>query len=234
MGLWDWVGDIVENIVDNITIGAMEAIDSIKDIFSSKTYDESDVAAQVDVDAELAKFRENTKDGVAEAEKQCMSDISSLFSDLINRTQEKFPDLVEIIRAEQEKAERELKGTIMKYLKEHLSKNDPQFLEVLKMNPGSAKREALDIAFNQNIENAKKVFSSKLKKYIEYILREFTRRLTDRIVDQEERMSQRMNELEILQMEAEKGQIDVDALRDSSAPVMESAQCIIKMLEMEV
>ena len=47
-------------------------------------------------------------------------------------------------------------------------------------------------------------------------------------------MNLRINELEILKAEAENGQIDVDALRDSCSPVMESAQCIISMLEMEM
>ena len=47
-------------------------------------------------------------------------------------------------------------------------------------------------------------------------------------------MNQRINELELLQAEAENGQIDVDALKDSCSPVMESAQCIINMLEMEM
>ena len=218
-----WVKEKVEN-----------AVDWVKDKLSRKRYDESDVADHVDVDAVLAEFRKSINDDIVEAEKKCMSDISSLFSNLIERTQEKFPDLVEIIKNEQDKAERELNGTIMKYVKEHLSKNDPKFLKVLKMNPGSAKSDALKLATEQALEDAEKAFNSKLKKYAEYILSEFTSRLNSRISDQEERMNQRINELEILQAEAENGQINVDALTDSSSPVMESAQCIIRMLEMEM
>ena len=219
----NWVKEKVEN-----------AVDWVRDKLSRKRYDESDVADHVDVDAVLAEFRKSINDDIVEAEKKCMSDISSLFSDLIERTQEKFPDLVEIINVEQDKAERELKGTIMKYVKEHLSKNDSKFLKVLKMNPGSAKSDALKLAFEQALENAEKAFDSRLKKYTEYVLSEFTSRLNSRISDQEERMNQRINELELLQAEAENGQIDVDALKDSCSPVMESAQCIINMLEMEM
>lgn len=219
----NWVKEKVEN-----------AVDWVRDKLSRKRYDESDVADHVDVDAVLAEFRKSINDDIVEAEKKCMSDISSLFSDLIERTQEKFPDLVEIINFEQDKAERELKGTIMKYVKEHLSKNDSKFLKVLKMNPGSAKSDALKLAFEQALENAEKAFNSRLKKYTEYVLSEFTSRLNSRISDQEERMNQRINELELLQAEAENGQIDVDALKDSCSPVMESAQCIINMLEMEM
>ncbi|PLT82079.1 hypothetical protein [Mediterraneibacter gnavus] len=221
------VGNWVKEKVGN-------AVDWVRDKLSGKRYDESDVADHVDVDAVLAEFRKSINDDIVEAEKKCMRDISSLFSDLIERTQEKFPDLVDIIKTEQDKAEKELNGTIMRYVKEHLSKNDPKFLKVLKMNPGSAKSDALKLATEQALENAEKAFNSRLKKYAEDILREFTSRLNSRISDQEGRMSQRIGELEILQAEAESGQIDVDALKDSSSPVMESAQCIIRMLEMEM
>lgn len=234
MGLFSWIRDKAEDAYYWAKRKVEDAVDWVRDKLSGKRYDESDVADHVDVDAVLAEFRKSINDDIVEAEKKCMSDISSLFSDLIERTQEKFPDLVEIIKAEQDKAERELKGTIMKYVKEHLSKNDPKFLKVLKMNPGSAKSDALKLAFEQALENAEKAFNSRLKKYTEYVLSEFTSRLNSRISDQEERMNQRINELELLQAEAENGQIDVDALKDSCSPVMESAQCIINMLEMEM
>lgn len=234
MGLFSWIRDKAEDAYYWAKRKVEDAVDWVRDKLSGKKYDESDVADHVDVDAVLAEFRKSINDDIVEAEQKCMNDVSSLFSDLIERTQEKFPDLVEIIKNEQDKAERELKGTIMKYVKEHLSKNDPKFLKVLKMNPGSAKSDALKLAFEQSLENAEKAFNSRLKKYTEYVLSEFTSRLNSRISDQEERMSQRIGELEILQAEAESGQIDVDALKDSSSPVMESAQCIIQMLEMEM
>ena len=211
-----------------------KAVDWVKDKLSRKKYNEDVVEDHVDVDAVLAEFRDTIEGDVDLAEKKCMESVSSLFSDLKEKTKEKFPDLVEIIENEQQKAEDELKGTIMKYVKRHLSKNDPKFLKVLKMNPGRAKERELDMATERVFDDAEKAFNSKLKKYAEHVLEEFTNRLNNRIADQEIRMNARIKELEDLQLEAESGQIDVDALKDKSAPVMESSECIIQILGMEM
>ena len=149
---WDSAKSWVKEKVD-------KAVDWVKEKLSRKKYDEDDVEDHVDVDAVLAEFRETIQDEVNDAEKRCMDSISVLFTDLIEKTQEKFPDLVEIIKNEQQKAENELKGTVMKYVKEHLSKNDAKFLRVLKMNPGKAKEDALDLATENVLNDAEKSFN---------------------------------------------------------------------------
>lgn len=224
---WDSAKSWVKEKVD-------KAVDWVKEKLSRKKYDEDDVEDHVDVDAVLAEFRETIQDEVNDAEKRCMDSISVLFTDLIEKTQEKFPDLVEIIKNEQQKAENELKGTVMKYVKEHLSKNDAKFLRVLKMNPGKAKEDALDLATENVLNDAEKSFNAKLKKYAEHVLEEFSGRLNNRIVDQENQMNARIHELEKLRLEAESGQIDVNALKDKSAPMMEVSECIIQIFEMEM
>ena len=224
---WDSEKSWVKEKVD-------KAVDWVKDKLSRKKYDEGDVKDHVDVDAVLAEFREKIQDEVNDAEKRCMDSISVLFTDLIEKTQEKFPDLVEIIKNEQQKAENELKGTVMQYVREHLSKNDVKFLRVLKMNPGKAKEDALDLATENVLNDAEKSFNAKLKKYAEHVLEEFSGRLNNRIVDQENQMNARIHELEKLQLEAESGQIDVNALKDKAAPMMEVSECIIQMFEMEM
>ena len=224
---WDSAKSWVKEKVD-------KAVDWVKEKLSRKKYDEDDVEDHVDVDAVLAEFRETIQDEVNDAEKRCMDSISVLFTDLIEKTQEKFPDLVEIIKNEQQKAENELKGTVMKYVKEHLSKNDAKFLRVLKMNRGKAKEDALDLATENVLNDAEKSFNAKLKKYAEHVLEEFSGRLNNRIVDQENQMNARIHELEKLRLEAESGQIDVNALKDKSAPMMEVSECIIQIFEMEM
>ena len=224
---WDSAKSWVKEKVD-------KAVDWVKEKLSRKKYDEDDVEDHVDVDAVLAEFRETIQDEVNDAEKRCMDSISVLFTDLIEKTQEKFPDLVEIIKNEQQKAENELKGTVMKYVKEHLSKNDAKFLRVLKMNPGKAKEDALDLATENVLNDAEKSFNAKLKKYAEHVLEEFSGRLNNRIVDQENQMNARIHELEKLRLEAESGQSDVNALKDKSAPMMEVSECIIQIFEMEM
>ena len=234
MGFFSWVRDKVETAKELVKEKIEDAVDWVKDKLSRKEYDEDDVEDHVDVDAVLAEFRETIQDTVNEAEERCMESIAALFTDLTEKTQEKFPDLVEIIESEWQKAEKELKGTVMQYVKEHLSKNDAKFLRVLKMNPGKAKEDALDLATENVLNDAEKSFNAKLKKYAEHVLEEFSGRLNNRIADQENQMNARIRELEKLQLEAESEQIDVNALKDKAAPMMEVSECIIQIFEMEL
>lgn len=234
MGFFSWVLDKVETAKEWVKEKIEDAVDWVKDKLSRKRYDEDDVEDHVDVDAVLAEFREKIQGTANEAEERCMESIAVLFADLIEKTQEKFPDLVEIIKSEQQKAEKELKGTVMQYVKEHLSKNDAKFLRVLKMNPGKTKDDALDLATENVLNDAEKSFNAKLKKYAEHVLEEFSGRLNNRIVDQENQMNARIRELEKLQLEAESGQIDINALKDKAAPMMEVSECIIQIFEMEM
>ncbi len=233
MGLLSFIRDAVENVADWVTEKVEDAVDWVKDKLSARRYDEDNVEDHVDVDAVLADFRVAIRESVETAENRCMNSVSVLFSDLTDKTKSKFSDLVTIIENKQEAAEKELKGTFMKYVTEHLSKNDPQFLKVLKMSPGKAKKAALDTATDQVLNDAERVFNFKLKKYAEHLLEEFSERLNIRIADQEEQMNRRIGELEKLQAEAEEGQIDIEALKENCAPAMEAAECMKQVLEME-
>lgn len=231
MGLiFDWVIDRVSDVVGWVK----DRFDDLKDLLGRKKYDDEDVEDHVDVDAVLADFRSSIKGNIAQMEKKCMDSIYPLFDSLKEKTKKQFPDLVEIIDNEQKDAEIELKGTFMKYVKEHLSKNDSKFLKVLKMSPGPAKESALETSMERVFSEAESVFNSKLKEHVEHILSEFTTRLEGRISDQEKQISERISELEQLKEEAENGRIDVDVLRDNCAPVMEAAECIITILGMEM
>lgn len=227
MGLWSFICDAVEWVKDKVE----SAIDWVTDKLSATTYDETNVEDHVDVDAVLAEFREEIEDDVNATEMKCMKTISVVFSDLSDKTKDMFPDLVEIIDNEQEKAENDLKGTVMNYVREHLSKNDAQFLKVLKMRPGKAKAEKLEAATDRVLEESERFFDSRLKKCTEHLLMEFDVRLNNRITDQEEQMNQRINELEKLQDEAKKGQLNVEKIKESCAPVMESAECMLQILK---
>ena len=237
MSIFDLVGDFLD-AVENAKEWAEEkienAVEFVKDVLSRKKFDENTVEDHVDVDAVLAEFRKSIQSRVDGVEEGCMKSIDALFIDLIRKTQEKFPDLVEIIKNEQQKAEKELKGTVMQYVKEHLSKNDAKFLRVLKMNPGKAKKDALDLATKNVLNDAENLFNSKLKNYAEHVLEEFSGRLSNRINDQENRMTARIKELEELQLKAESGKIDVNTLKDKAAPMMEASECIVQIFKMEM
>ena len=213
---------------------AVTVVSWLSEKLTRTTYDDTNISNHVDVDAVLAEFRERIKEQANEAEKDCMNSIAVLFFDLTGTAETKFPDLTEIIRSEQQKAEMKLQGTVMKYVKAHLSKNDPEFLNVLKMKPGNAKKEALDATMNKILHDAENTFYSKLKKYVEHIMKEFSDRLNIRLSSQETQLNMQIKELEKWQQEAKNGQMDISKLKDRSASLMEASQCIIQMLEMEM
>lgn len=230
MGLFSWFSDIWEgakNIAENIGYAVSELAESLFKPYSGSVED------QVDVDAELRKVKDEIQNSVEKIEKGCMEYISKLFSELRENTRSKFPDLVKIIESEQRKAEQELDGTIMQYVEEHLSKNDDKFVEVLKMNRGDEKKRRIKETTDRVLSNAEKTFNSKLKAHTEYLLDEFSRRLQIRLDSQEKQLNQYIQELEKLQKQAEEDQIDIEALKEESAPFMEAAECMIHLFEMD-
>ena len=230
MGLWNFIKDKIKDAKLEIEY----RIYSIKDFFSRKKYDNTCLEDQIDVDKVLKEFRKKIEPEISQVEESCMEKISLLFNDMREKVNGRFSDLVELVDEEQTKATEKLSGTIMKYVKEHLSINDEKFVEVLKMKPGHAKDEALDAAFERVLEASQRDFSKKLKKHVEYLQEEFTTRLEIRMSDEEEQMDKRIKELTELEEKAKSGSIDVESMINERAPIMEAAQCIIATLEMEI
>lgn len=227
MGLLDFFRDVKDAIVDTVE----RVVDWIKDL-GGKSYDNSSVEDQIDVDKVLSKFRDSIQGDVNQSEKKCMSNVDGMFSDLKKKTKERFPDLIEIIEEKQKQAEETLGGTIMQYVKEHLSKNDRRFVKVLEMKPGQAKKAALNDEANRIIEEAERYFYKKLKKYMEDVQKDFTERLSTRLDDQEKQMKDYINKLERMEVRAKEGSLNVDEVINECAPIMESAECIITAVEM--
>ena len=219
--LIDWVADKIER-----------AVDWINDKLGGSSYVNSSVEDQIDVDKVLSEFRDSIQGDVNQSEKKCMSSVEGMFSDLKKKTKERFPDLLEIIEKKQEQTQETLNGTIMQYVKEHLSKNDRRFVKVLEMNPGQAKKEALNNEANRIIGEAEAYFYKKLKKYTEDIQKEFTERLSIRLDDQEKQMKDYINKLEQMEVRAKEGNLNVDEVINECAPIMETAECIITAVEM--
>ena len=211
-----------------------DSFDWVKDRLGLSSYSSSVLENQIDVDKVLAEFRDKIQSDVSELEDHCMNEVSSLFRNLKDKTRSKFPDLLNIIDLEQKQAKKALKGTVLQYVKEHLSKNDERFLEVLKMQPGKAKSEALKMEEERVLEDANREFNQKLKIYAENILKEFNRRFDIRISNQDKQLEKSIKEMQKLEEESLRGKIDIDKLKDSCVPIMESGQCIISVLEMSL
>lgn len=230
MGLFGLISSGIRWVKEKVE----DAVDWVKDKLGGRKYESNNMADHVDVDRVLADFRKSIEADVEATETKCMENISEIFDELKMKTNKRFPDLVEVISSEQNKAEKELSGTVMRYVKEHLSKNDLKFFRILEMSPGSAKKEALGTYADKVIDEAEKNFNAKLSKYAKKILNEFTSRLEGRISNQQMQLENQILDLKNLEEQAKKGEIDVESIKDSSAVVMEASGCILSLLEMEI
>ena len=213
-----------------------DRIDDIKDFLFGKKYDSNKVSDQVDVAAALAKVRKEYSEKINAAEDDGMRKLRKHFGELIKITnkQDYFSDLGSVIEYYQEHAEWELKGTIISYITEHLSQNDPEFKKVLEMDPSPEKKAAIDDAFENNRNKAFMEFDEKLTAYTEKVLNEFEERFNNKIKEQEEQANLEIRELEKIMADAERGMIDIDKIEDECAPAMEASQCIIAVLNKAV
>ena len=233
MFIFDILSDVVENVVDFAKEKVEQAVEWVKDKLGNSSYDSSSVSDQIDVDKVLSEFRESIQGDIDLKEEESMNNLDTLFIDLKKKTQARFSDLVIIINEKQKEAKKELNGTVMQYIKEHLSKNDEKFVTVLKMKPGQAKQDALDVEAERIFSEADAFFCNKLKGYIEEIQREFTTRLETRLKDQECQLEEYIIRLEKMQEQTDKGDVNVDEIINDNTPMMESAECIKMILEMD-
>ena len=233
MGLFSWVVDKISDVKDWVVDKVEDTVDAVKDFLFGKKYDSSKVSDQVDVAAALAKVRDEYSCEINEAENEAMNEMNSLFNQLfdIANKQNYFSDLSSVIKYHKDHAEWELKGTIISYITEHLSQNDPKFKKVLEMKPSPAKK---DDAFKDIKTQAFIEYGKSLKTYTEKILNEFEERFNSRINDQENQAKQKIEELEKIMADAEAGMVDVDKIEDECAPAMEASQCIITVLNKAV
>lgn len=215
MGIFSWIAEKVSDLWHWLT----------------DSYDPESIEDQIDVDRALDEFRDQIKEDAKKQELECMSEFEKLFFELKKKTCERFPDLVELVEKEQGFAKRELEGTIMGYVKENLSKNNDNFVDILILDPGTEKERKIKNKTKEILNNAVTEFNIKLSKSFIEIQKNFTARLNERLDVQEKELNAYIEHLEELTKQSETGTLDMQKLIDDCTPVMESAKCIMYELE---
>lgn len=236
----DFFKKIGEKAIEAITKKVVESeekvfnlLNDLSEKLGGSSYDSNSPDAMAGVDKELSDFRKSIDKLATELEKQCMETIGELFNGLKKKTKDRFPDLVSIIDGKQKDAEEKLKGTIMKYVKEHLSKNDSDFLIVLNMPPGEDKQSALDKQSSKILEKAESFFCKCLSEQVKDIQKEFEYRLNSRLNEQERVVQERISFLERIEKQKKEGYVDKNRIENECIPIMDAAECIKVLLENE-
>ena len=214
-----------------VITGTIEnAISNVKDFFGGHKYDGS-MESTINVESELADFRDSIQPDVERTEEECMNKLDLLYNQLNSLVKDEFPDLSDMIELEKENARFRLSGMIMKYVKEHLSENDDKILEVLKMSPGPEKANKMEKQIKRVLNNAEKHFNKYLKKDAINISNEVNKRLSMRLSDQEKYMEMKINRLEKLENESKLNGVNVELIVNEISPQLEAAQCTISILQ---
>ncbi len=229
VGVAELAGEVVEIAGAAIDL----AIGGLANTLGGKSYDKEDISDHINVDQELAQFRNDINDKVSDLENKRIEEIGTIFSNLKKSTQSSFPDLVEIINDKQTNVSIELKGTMMQYVREHISQNDDDFRTLLEMPKGYDKTSAINREIERITNEAQIYFYKRLVNYVKVIQQDFEYRLKSRINEQTNQLNERILFLEKLEKQAKDGNVDKVAVESRSIPIMESAECMRVLLETE-
>lgn len=238
MGFWDFLANAAETVVDAVgtavetVVDAVEtAVETVKDKLGFKTYDSHSVESRVDVEKELANFRSSIEKKAREAEEKRIMDAMEQFDDFARTLRKRFPELVDLVTQQQAEARSALQGTIINYVQEHVSENNPEFEAVLKMQLGREKADALGKRMNETIEKAESVFRRKLRWKLKLLNMDLEKRLEHKIESEEQLLSETTKRYEELERQTNEETLDLDKLETECTPVIEAATCIQHLLE---
>lgn len=203
------------------------------DKLSGSRYDSNSVDSRKGVEQALADFRSEISEKAEAAEETSIYSALSKFDEFVEVLEESFPELVSLVRTRQSETEDLLRHTIINYVQEHISENDPYFQSILKMEPGHEKKEKLANQMQQIIDDAQNYFGSQLKKHIELLNDELNVRLNQKIEAQERVLKERERKYQLYSDQQTSKTLDIQKVEEECVPLAEAAACIQELLAQE-
>lgn len=225
--------EIAASAVEIFVDAAFDAVSWAVDKLSGSTYDDNSIESRKDVEQALASFRAEISEKAKKAEETSIYSAMSCFDEFADTLEESFPELVALVRTRQSEAEDTLTNTIINYVQEHISENDPDFQEILKMEPGEHKRKEMSKCMKSIIDEAQNYFGQQLKTHIEMLNEELDIRLKQKIGAQEEILKDTEEKYRQLSEQQISENLDIQKIEEECIPMAEAAFCIQVILEQE-
>lgn len=200
---------------------------------ASKNYNSGSVESRKGVEQALATFRAEIREQANDAEETCIYSAMSRFDEFAEMLEESFPELVDLVRKRQSEAEDILTNTIINYVQEHISENDPGFEKILKMPPGAEKKKKMSEHMQSIIDDAQDYFGKQLKQQIRLLNDELNVRINQKIRAQEEQLEETKRRYRLLAEQQAIEALDIQKLEEECVPIKESAICIQAILGQE-
>lgn len=225
--------EIASAAVDKFIDVTLDAAGWVVDKLSGTNYDSNSIESRKGVEQALASFRSEISEQAREAEEASIYSAMSRFDEFADTLEESFPELVDLVRTRQADAEKMLTHTIINYVQEHISENDPKFQELLEMEAGEKKKQKMSKRMQSIIDDAQDYFGGQLKQQIQLLNDELNVRLNQKINAQEELLKDIEERYRLLTKQQSSEALDIQKIEEECVPVAEAASCIQLILEQE-
>lgn len=225
--------EIASAAVDKFIDVTIDAAGWVVDKLSGTNYDSSSIESRKGVEQALASFRSEISEQAREAEEASIYSAMSRFDEFAGTLEESFPELVDLVRKRQSETENMLTYTIINYVQEHISENDPDFQKLLEMEAGEEKKRKMSKRMQSIIDDAQDYFGRQLKQQIQLLNDELDVRLDQKINAQEELLRDTEKKYRLLTEQQSSEVLDIQKIEEECVPMVEAASCIQLILDQE-
>ena len=228
MGLCSSVFDWVSDRFDDAKNWIEDRVDDIKDFFglgSRESYSGS-VEETVDIDKVLNDFRTSISPDAKELEKKFLDSVLSKFDEFIESEGRDYPELVSALKKKKKSVASHLNGIIVNHINKRASTNDEEFRKILEMQPGTPKTQALKTQSQKFLAEAESLFKEKLQSEMAELNTELSDRFREALKSQEEQLESKARDYKRLLEDAERGQLDLNALEEDCVLIADACSCM--------
>lgn len=223
--------EVASAAAEKFACAAMDAAAWAADRLSGSNYDSNSIESRKGVEQALAAFRSDISEQARAAEETSIYSAMCRFDEFAETLEEAFPELVSLVRSRQSETEDMLTDTIINYVQEHISENDPKFRELLEMEAGDEKKKEMSKRIQLIIDDAQNYFGQQLKQQIQLLNDELNVRLNQKINAQEKLLKDTEKRYQLLSRQQSDETLDIQRLEEECVPVTEAAACIQVILE---
>jgi len=215
--LWEstkeWVHDKVEDIKEFFDLGSRESYSG-------------SVQETVDIDKVLNDFRTSISPEAKELEGRIIDSVLAKFDSFIESEGHDYPELVSALKKKKRSVASHLNGIIVNHINKRASTNDEEFRKILEMQPGAPKTQALKTQSKKFLAEAESLFKEKLQSEMADLNTELSDRFREALKSQEEQLESKARDYKRLLEDAERGQLDLNALEEDCVLIADACSCM--------
>ena len=181
--------DYLAAVFVSIILVVADALEGLANVLRRLTDDKKCGEDYVDIGIALINFKDKIYNQTSDLENKRMKEIRVMCSDLSDATQNSYPELSGVINDIQKYVSDELKGTMMRYVENYISKKEDYYQSLLIIWDGSIKNPKIKKEMKSITNDAELYFYrqliSKIKEEISQLKKEANDNMEERSNDTE-------------------------------------------------